>query len=296
MELDGEIYRSVLESLPTGVYLVDLNRRILLWNDGAEKITGYLRQEVIGRCCADNLLMHCDDRKNVLCGGGCPLAATMHDGRPREADVLLLHKDGQRVPVRVRAVPLRNSNDAIIGAVEWFDTRAVFPASEDPVPEAFLDDVTELPDRSAALARIQAAVGAFEETGVPFGVLDIAIDRLDRLLERDGRNAVDAVLYATAQTLRANVGPDDLVCRWSEDRLVAILRNCAAPALANAAAKLRRLAAMESVPWWGDHLSVTLSIGATVVRAGDTPSSLMERAGQALAASLLEDSGGLVAA
>ena len=296
MELDGETYRSVLESLPTGVYLVDLNRRILLWNDGAEKITGYLRQEVLGRCCADNLLMHCDERNNVLCGGGCPLEKTMRDGRPREADVLLLHKDGQRVPVRVRAVPLRNSNDAIIGAVEWFDTRPVLPAAGEIVPEALLDDVTELPDRSVALARIQEAVREFEESHVPFGVLDIAIDRLDRLLERDGRNAVDAVLYATAQTLRANVGPDDLVCRWSEDRLVVVLRNCAAPALRHAAGKLRRLVTMEAVPWWGDHLSVTASIGATTVRAGDTPASLMERAGQALDAGLLEDHGGLVAA
>jgi len=296
MDLDGEIYRSVLESLPTGVYLVDLNRRILLWNDGAERITGYLRQEVVGRCCADNLLMHCDERKNVLCGGGCPLVETMHDGRPREADVFLLHRDGQRIPVRVRAVPLRNSADAIIGAVEWFDARAIFPAAEAPVAEAFLDDVTELPDRSVALDRIHAAVEEFEESHIPFGVLDIAVDRLDRLLERDGRRAVDAVLYATAQTLRANVGPADLVCRWSENRLVAILRNCAAPALGNAAGKLRRLAAMEAVPWWGDRLSVTVSIGATLVRAGDTPSSLMERAGQALEAGLLEDSGGLVAA
>jgi len=42
-------YRIVLESLPNGVYVVDTERRILFWNDGAEQITGYLRQDVIGR-------------------------------------------------------------------------------------------------------------------------------------------------------------------------------------------------------------------------------------------------------
>jgi len=44
MELDGEVYKSVLESLPIGVYLVDRHRRVLSWNRGAERLTGYLRQ------------------------------------------------------------------------------------------------------------------------------------------------------------------------------------------------------------------------------------------------------------
>jgi PAS domain S-box-containing protein len=35
VELSPEVYRSVLESLPAGMYLVDTNRRITLWNDSA---------------------------------------------------------------------------------------------------------------------------------------------------------------------------------------------------------------------------------------------------------------------
>ncbi len=51
-----EIFRSILENLPTGVYLVDRNRKILFWNNGAEEITGYLRQDVVGRFLRDHLL------------------------------------------------------------------------------------------------------------------------------------------------------------------------------------------------------------------------------------------------
>lgn len=43
---DPEIYRSVLEHLETGVYIVDRNRRVRFWNEGAEQITGFLRQDV----------------------------------------------------------------------------------------------------------------------------------------------------------------------------------------------------------------------------------------------------------
>ena len=105
VQLTEEIFRALLESLPTGVYLVDRERRILFWNDGAERITGYHRQEVIGRFCHNDILMHCDQEERLLCGAGCPLLQTVQDGQPREADVFLRHKDGQRVPVRVRAVP-----------------------------------------------------------------------------------------------------------------------------------------------------------------------------------------------
>ena len=51
---DPEIFRTVLSSLQTGVYLMDRDRKIHFWNDGAEKITGYLRQEVVARFAAAN--------------------------------------------------------------------------------------------------------------------------------------------------------------------------------------------------------------------------------------------------
>ena len=41
-ELDPKPYRDILEGLPNGVYVVDRDRKILFWNDGAEQISGYL--------------------------------------------------------------------------------------------------------------------------------------------------------------------------------------------------------------------------------------------------------------
>jgi PAS domain S-box-containing protein len=45
---DPEIYRTVLESMQTGLYIVDCEQKIQFWNDGAETITGHLRQDVMG--------------------------------------------------------------------------------------------------------------------------------------------------------------------------------------------------------------------------------------------------------
>ena len=57
--LDFDLFRQIVESLPVGIYVVALDRRILFWNQAAERITGYFSQEVIGRSCRDDVLVHC---------------------------------------------------------------------------------------------------------------------------------------------------------------------------------------------------------------------------------------------
>src|SRR5688572_1596322 len=53
---DPEIFREVLDHLPTAVYFVDPEEKIRYWNEGAERITGYLRQDVVGHFCRENIL------------------------------------------------------------------------------------------------------------------------------------------------------------------------------------------------------------------------------------------------
>src|ERR1044072_2464378 len=118
--IDTAICRSILESLPVAVYVVDRERRIMLWNSKAESVSGFLRQEVIGRPCRDNILMHCNEHGAILCGDACPLAETMHYGRAREVEIYMQHKAGHRVPVKVQSVVVRNDSGSIVGAVEVF--------------------------------------------------------------------------------------------------------------------------------------------------------------------------------
>ena len=113
------LYKEILDNLYEGVYFVDVNRRITYWNKGAERITGFQSHEIIGRHCYDNILNHIDDNNKQLCMEGCPLQQTITDGQQRETGVYLHHKDGHRVSVAVRTIPLYN-HKKIIGAVEVF--------------------------------------------------------------------------------------------------------------------------------------------------------------------------------
>lgn len=290
--LDQDTYRAALESLSTGVYLVDRERRIAFWNDGAEKITGYLRQEVLGRACSDNLLMHCDADFTILCGDRCPLHSAMLDGTPQEADVLLRHKDGQRIPVRVRAVPLRNSDGEIVGAAESFDERVLLPEGElQPNSHAVhdqLDRNTGVLDHHSIQSHLAAYILDFTEYHVPFVVLSIAVDKLDEFRESHGARAAETILSVVARTLARNVHREDLVGRWSRNRFVALVAKCPANDLLRTAEKLRRIVGLAAIPWWGDRIAPTISIGGTPAGENDTMQDLMNRSEEAVLRSLSE--------
>ena len=65
----------VFDALFEGVYFVDAQRCIQEWNAGAEALTGFSRDEVRQRSCADNILVHVDECGKELCRNGCPCKA-----------------------------------------------------------------------------------------------------------------------------------------------------------------------------------------------------------------------------
>ncbi len=281
-----DVYRAVLESLPHGVYLVNRERKVLLWNDGAERITGYLRHEVIGRSCLDCLLLYCDENDVLLCGAECPLARSMRDARPWEADVFLRHKDGMRVPVHVHVAPVRDPDGNVIGVATSFDERVLLPDWEayarSRAVQDHIDGVTGIPDRESALRHLAASIEDFHEDQIPFGVLTIALKGLEELGQSHGIKAAEAMLSLVARTIVKNLHPRDMVGRWAGDRLVVVLANCPASALSRVAGMLARIIAVTALPWWGDRISVKAAIGGTAGRPDDTTESLTGRAEQAL--------------
>jgi len=289
-DLDQNQYRAILESLPNGIYVVDLERTILFWNSGAEKITGYLRHEVIGRRCPDNLLRHCDDNYTPLCEEGCPLQGTMSDGQPREAAVYLRHKEGQRVPVQVRSVAIRDAAGAIVGAAESFDER--HPARETQLHahalavENRLDRLTGISDHGSVEAYLKAALEDFADDHASLGILSLRVDDLDSLQKRYGGQGTHRVMRTVAETLSKNPPPGGVVGCWADDRFVIILADCPAGILTRIAGMLKQVTESAAIPWWGDRLSVTVSLGGTTAQEGDTAESLLVRTEQALQRSL----------
>lgn len=112
----GEVMNSIFD----GVYMVDRTRRILFWNRGAEKITGYSADEVMDKHCFDNILNHVDENGHLICKGRCPLSEAMATGNAVSAKIYPLRKDGVRVPVLTNISPIRDGDGEVIAAIEVF--------------------------------------------------------------------------------------------------------------------------------------------------------------------------------
>ena len=173
LEHDGAFYRELIDKMSDGVYFVDRARRITYWSAGAERLTGFRAEDVVGLKCRDRILCHIDDEGTQLCGALCPLRAVMHDGAPHEAHVYLHHADGHRHPVWVRGAAIKNSDGEIIGAVEVFsDDSAVRSArarAEELERLALTDALTGLGNRRYLEAELETRLHAWRRGGNPFG-------------------------------------------------------------------------------------------------------------------------------
>lgn len=275
-------HKKLLDSLFDGVYFVDTERKITYWNQGAENLTGYSASESVGRSCYENFLAHVDGKGCALCTGGCPLSKTIEDGQRREADVFLRHKLGHRVPVCVRVAPIKSKSGKILGAVEVFSDVTAKEQTERRVREletiAFLDPLTSLPNRRHTELRVKQAVEEWEQFGRAFGLLMLDIDHFKQVNDVYGHDAGDAVLKAVSGTLAKTLRQTDIVGRWGGEEFLGLLPDVSAAQLHYLAERCRALVENSRAMVENKPLSVTISIGATLLEKGDSAESAIKRA------------------
>lgn len=272
----------LLNSLFDGVYFVDTERRITYWNAAAERISGYSGAEVIGSSCADNLLRHVDARGCELCKEGCPLSATIGDGKPREAPVYLHHRLGHRVPVSVRTSPVTDDHGTVIGAVEIFSDNSsslqILLEYEKLKEDAFIDQLTGIGNRRYGEMSLSTRMYDFETHNIPFGLLFLDIDHFKSVNDRYGHKGGDDVLAMVARSISATLRKIDVVVRWGGEEFVILLPGANAVVLKAVAERVRMLIERSYLMVGEDQLKVTISLGATLSRAGDNVKAVVGRA------------------
>jgi diguanylate cyclase (GGDEF)-like protein/PAS domain S-box-containing protein len=287
---DPEIYQSVLDGLQTGVYIVDRNRRIRFWNEGAEQITGYLRQDVVGRFLRDHLLATGDDVKNFDADPDDPVNVAFRDGKPSVMDVSILHKDGYRVPIVLRTIPIRNSRGAVVGAAESFEKNR--SASEWSRRQSVyadlgcLDAMTGVAAKSFMETQLREHLMTFAEHNLPFGILLIQVDHMDQYRATRGPGVAPSILRIVAQSVENCVRPTDVVGCWDENQFIAILQQCKESEVALVGERVRRMICQSEIEWWGDKFSVTSPVGGAGCRPGDSVELLIARAAASVTESI----------
>jgi diguanylate cyclase (GGDEF)-like protein/PAS domain S-box-containing protein len=274
--------KEILESVSDGVYFVDASRRITYWNKAASEITGHARDAVMGCRCPEGPLRHVDEDGRALCKEGCPLAATLLDGRPRTARVLLQHRDGHRLPVRIAVRAIRDDGGRIVGAVETFADDSALTEARRRAAElarlAFVDVLTGLANRRLAEQELSRQLARHERHGKRFGVLLLDLDHFKLVNDSHGHEVGDAVLAMVGRTLGATARATDFVARWGGEEFIAIVESDGLEELSTVAERFRRVVESCSLEHAGAAIRVTVSVGGAAARAGEPAPALLRRA------------------
>jgi diguanylate cyclase (GGDEF)-like protein/PAS domain S-box-containing protein len=282
----ASFHQDVCDNLSEGVYFVDQRRKITYWNQGARNLTGFEREEAIGRHCHDNFLNHVDAEGRALCLGGCPLEATLKDGQAREAEVLLQHKTGHRLPVAVRVSPVVDNAGKLIGAVEVFSNIAWRKDLERRAKEleklAYRDSLTGLSNRRHIEVKLRQTLEEVQEFGRKAGVLLLDIDGFKRVNDTYGHAAGDVALKTVGERLTAVLRPRDTAGRWGGEEFLLVALDVSLMELEALAERCREAIASCRIAVEGEHLNVTVSVGGALLTQDEPAEAAVKRADELL--------------
>jgi len=272
---------TVLDALFDGAYVVDRQRRIRKWNAGASFLTGFRSDEVVERCCSDNILVHVDECGTELCKSGCPLQKTLDDGKPRQAAVYLRHKFGYRLPVTMRILPLRGAGGEVSGAIEIFRVVGEPEFWKARIAEleqlAFIDPLTGIPNRRFVESEADRLLQQLDGAGEPFVMALLDVDHFKSANDEHGHDAGDRVLRAAGQTLLNCIRTRDIVGRWGGDEFMLLLPRTEMEGARQILQRARVLIAGNAVSAGERLVRMTVSIGAVLVNRDTDRSSLLGR-------------------
>ena len=264
----------VLDDLYDGLYLVTRGRRITYWNRAAETITGYRANEVIGLCCHEGPLKHVDGEGRDLCSQGCPLDWAMAHRQQNTADIFLHHKEGHRIPVRVKVSPYCDDGGEVIGAAELFadNTEAMLTLEHLAELETatLLDPLTGLGNRAYLESQAQRYLKEMVRQPKHIGVLAIEIDNLEAACDRLGSAKRQRILQVVAETLRANCRPLDLFGHVDDGSFVGLIHDVTSNQLFTVGRKLGILIDKSYIVVEAELLNVTVTVGGTILQPDDT--------------------------
>jgi PAS domain S-box-containing protein len=107
-------FSDILDHFPEGVFLVNTRWQIGFFNRMAEEITGFRREEVMGKFCWDVF-------RSDLCQKDCPMRISMSTGESLvDREVEITTKTGQKLLILVNTSQIKKASNVVLGGVETF--------------------------------------------------------------------------------------------------------------------------------------------------------------------------------
>ena len=286
MLLENEVANMTLDSIGEAVLRTDRRGNIVYLNRIAENMTGWRREEALGRPIADVLRVI-----DVVSGAEVRNAVEIVMEEDETARVtancvnsILARRDGVEIGIENTVTPIHDQDGSVTGAVVAFhDVSLARARSLEMSRLAQHDSLTDLPNRMLFNDRLAQAISLAVRQGKQLAVMFVDLDQFKKINDSMGHAVGDKLLQSVAARLVACVRRTDTVSRLGGDEFVVLLSQVEhGENAASSAGKILRALAMPHIIN-GKSLDINVSIGvSTYPSDGPDAESLINKADTAM--------------
>lgn len=252
--------------------------RVLQVNDAFEKMTGFTREEILGR--TSDLLHGPETDPNALAG----LQKCVQSGETGQAELIHYRKDGAPFWVELSLLPVHDERGF---QTHWVSIQRDIDERKKSEEKIYFqsrhDALTGLPNRTLFQEQLAGAVEQAKIKDLLVGVLFLDIDRFKHVNDSLGHLVGDAFLQQVAGRIQGRLRPQDTVARIGGDEFTVLLPNM--PDTEQIGAAAERLLETLHAPFQieGHEIFITASIGVSIApQDGEEIVTLLRSADQAM--------------
>lgn len=263
------------------IVCVDNACRIVAFNQGAEKLFGYSRQEILGTALLELLCrrFRCESRNR--------LAALTRIAREEHLTfqtdrIIAQHKSGQRIPCDVSVAQSPMLGHSLLTLVVR-DSSKRLEREQRLAYRVEHDDLTDLPNRVLLNDRLRAGIARAGRDAKRLAVVYLDLDNFKPVNDHYGHQAGDCLLQAVARRLSDTVRQSDTVSRLGGDEFIICIEQINRPQDALAAAGKLCDAFRQPFQILGTEILARASIGVAVYPDhGRDVATLLRKADEAM--------------
>ena len=260
LQQEKQQLQTITDTIADGLYVMDVHGVINRVNPAFSELLGYRAEEIVGQVGHQRFHVHGDgiSRQHPA---ECPVFSAIGRGQGYVGEELFRRKDGGLLTVEI-SCQLMRAEGVTIGAVAAFRDISERKANDERIRYlAQYDTLTNLPNRTLLLDRLQQAIAVAQREEEYFAILFLDIDNFKNINDSLGHLIGDQLLQQMAARLIDCVRGSDTVSRQGGDEFIIIVRQIRETA--DPVQIARKILVAMALPFTieGQELRVTVSIG-----------------------------------